>query len=155
LYKYMRVCVGGTFDLLHKGHKVLLTKAVQTAGVNGSVFIGVMSDKKVNKKGAQSSFEKRKQAIIQFLMEKNALNKVTIQPLFDNYGPTLKGDFDVILVSPETKGVAEEINCKRRENGKKPLEIVVVPFVLADDGRPISSTRIRNREIDENGIVLR
>jgi pantetheine-phosphate adenylyltransferase len=37
----------------------------------------------------------------------------------------------------------------------KPLDIITIDMVLADDGKPISSTRIREGEIDVAGTVLR
>jgi len=151
----MNVCVGGTFDPLHKGHKALLKKAFQVAGANGSVFIGVTSERMTKKKGKITSFDKRKKSIEEFLSNENLLGQTTIQPLSDKYGPSISGDFDAIVVSPEAKPTAVEINQKRRQTGKKPLQIVVVPFVLAKDGRPINSTRIRNGEIDENGTLLK
>jgi pantetheine-phosphate adenylyltransferase len=151
----MNICVGGTFYPFHKGHKTLLRKACEVAGSSGSVFIGLTSDQMAQKKGKIASFPQRKKIIQGFLAQEGCTPHVTIQPLFDPYGPSVIGEFDAIVVSPETKVVAEEINSKRREKGKKPLEIIVIPFVLAEDGRPISSTRIRNKEIDENGVVLK
>jgi pantetheine-phosphate adenylyltransferase len=151
----MNVCLGGTFYPFHKGHKALLKKAFQVAGVQGSVFIGVTSAAMVKKKGKLASFEKRKQLIEQFLTEENVLEQVTIQPLSNKFGPTLIGDFDAIVVSPETKPTAEEINKKRTQLRKKPLQIVVIPFVLSEDNQPISSSRIRRKEIDENGTMLK
>jgi pantetheine-phosphate adenylyltransferase len=47
-----------------------------------------------------------------------------------------------------------EINNKRVLKGKKPLKILKISFVLAEDGKPISSTRINRKEIDENGNLL-
>ena len=35
-----------------------------------------------------------------------------------------------------------------------PVEVVVVPMVLAKDGDRISTTRIRNKEIDDEGNLL-
>jgi pantetheine-phosphate adenylyltransferase len=151
----MNVCLGGTFYPFHKGHKALLKKAFQVAGVQGSVFIGVTSAAMVKKKGKLASFEKRKQLIEQFLTEENVLEQVTIQPLSNKFGPTLIRDFDAIVVSPETKPTAEEINKKRTQLRKKPLQIVVIPFVLSEDNQPISSSRIRRKEIDENGTMLK
>ena len=151
----MNVCLGGTFYPFHKGHKALLKKAFQVAGAQGSVFIGVTSVAMVKKKGEIASFEKRKQSIEQFLTEENIRDQVTIQPLSNKFGPTLEGDFDAIIVSPETKPIAEEINKKRKQLRKKPLQIVVIPFVLSEDNQPISSSRIRRKEIDENGMMLK
>ena len=149
----MKVCVGGTFNPLHKGHEELLRKAFHVAGLNGSVFIGVTSSAMAKKKGEATSFEKRKHAIMQFLAEEHLFQKVTIKRIFDTYGPTLEGDYDAIIVSPETEPTAEEINRKRKHLGKTPLQIIVIPFVLSEDGKPISSTRIRRKEIDKNGIM--
>jgi pantetheine-phosphate adenylyltransferase len=151
----MNVCLGGTFYPLHKGHKILLEKAFQIAGPKGSVFIGVTSTEMAKKKGELASFEKRKKIIEQFLSEQNVLKQAIVQPISDKFGPTLQGDFDAIVVSPETKPTAEEINKKRNLLGKKSLQIIVIPFVLSEDRKPISSSRIRQKEIDENGITLK
>jgi pantetheine-phosphate adenylyltransferase len=151
----MKVCLGGTFYPFHKGHKELLRKAFQVAGSTGSVFIGVTSTVMAKKKGTLASYAERKRMIERFLIEENVLNHARIQSLSDIFGPTLQQDFDAIIVSPETKTTAQEINKKRLQLGKKPMQIVVVPFVLSEDGIPISSSRIRRKEIDENGIISR
>jgi pantetheine-phosphate adenylyltransferase len=152
---YMRVCLGGTFYPFHKGHKELLRKAFQVAGPTGSVFIGVTSTVMAKKKGTIASYRERKRVIERFLSVENVLQLASIHPLSNIFGPTLQQDFDAIIVSPETKAAAQEINKKRLQLGKKPMQIVVVPFVLSEDGIPISSSRIRRKEIDENGIPSR
>jgi len=114
----------------------------------------VTSAAMAKEKGKIASFEKRKQSIEQFLAEEHVQKQATIQPLSNKFGPTLEGDFDVIVVSPETKLTAEEINKKRKDLGKKPLQIVVIPFILSEDKQPIRSSRIRRKEIDENGTML-
>ena len=151
----MRVCIGGTFDILHKGHKLLIDKAFQIAGKQGSVFIGLTTGKIIKEKRDVKPFEKRRGTIMRYLSKKKLADRAIIKPIKDKYGPSLEGDFDAIVVSPETMKTAEEINRIRRQNGRKPLEIVQIPFVLADNGIAISSLRIRRSEIDENGRILR
>jgi pantetheine-phosphate adenylyltransferase len=151
----MNVCLGGTFHPFHKGHKALLRKAFEMAGPEGSVFIGLTSPGMIRKKGKIASFQKRKQSIVRFLSEEHILQPTTIQPLVNKYGPTLGENFDAIIVSPETEPTAEEINRKRVHLGKTPLQIIVIPYILSEDGIPISSSRIRRKEIDENGRILK
>ncbi|MCG2826770.1 MAG: cytidyltransferase, partial [Thermoplasmatales archaeon] len=71
----------------------------------------------------------------------------------DRYGPSVYEDFDVIVVSPETEGIAYEINKVRMKNGKKSLKIYVIPFVLADDRKTIFSSRGKKGEIDIEGHI--
>ena len=76
--------------------------------------------------------------------------------LDDPYGTTIYDeDIEAIVVSEETEPTAVKINEIRVSKGMKPLDIVVVSFVLAYDGTPISSTRIRRGEINQNGIFLK
>jgi len=151
----MKVCIGGTFNILHEGHKQLINKAIETAGKHGEIFIGVTSGELIKSKINVKPFEERKKTLEKFLSQKKFQNTVEIKPIKDIYGPTLDEDFDAIIVSPETKSNAEEINKKRKQKGKKSLKIVIIPFVISEDGTPISSSRIKNREINENGQVLR
>ena len=150
----MKVCIGGTFDGLHKGHISLIDKALQTAGEQGSVFIGITKGEMINVKRDVKSFEQRKQVILDYLREKTSI-PVEIKPITDKYGPSIEGEFDAIVVSPETVKTTEEINNKRKKLGKKPLKIIKIPFILADDGAPISSSRIKNNEINADGKLIR
>lgn len=150
----MKVCLGGTFYPLHEGHKELLRKAFQIAGPNGTVFIGLTSQSMIKKEGKIASYQRRKHSLMRFLSELHGLKQATIQPIRTKYGPTIEGDFEAIIVSPETESTAEEINRKRRVLGKAPLQIIMIPYILSKDGTPISSTRIRRKEIDEKGTIL-
>ena len=151
----MKVCLGGTFDLLHKGHKKLIDKAFEIAGKNGFVFIGLTTKKITKRKKNVGTFEERQKNLQEYLFQKCFIDRVLIKPIADKYGPSIEDDFDAIVVSSETFETAEEINLKRVEKGKKPLKIFKIPFVLAEDGKPISSTRILKREIDKDGHILK
>ncbi|MGF3554641.1 MAG: pantetheine-phosphate adenylyltransferase [Thermoplasmatota archaeon] len=151
----MKVCIGGTFDLLHKGHKKLIDKAFEVAGKNGFVFIGLTTKKITKRKKTVETIEEREKELKKYLTEKNFINRAFIKPISDKYGPSVEEDFDAIIVSPETYETAEKINIKRIKKKKKPLKIIKIPFVLADDGKTISSTRILKGEIDKNGHIIK
>ena len=147
--KYLKVAVGGTFDKFHDGHKKLLSTAFQ---IGDRVEIGVTSDAFGGLKGDIDSCEDRMKNLKYFFSDKS---NFTIVPLEDPYGTTIyDGDFEAIVVSEETEPTAVEINDIRISKGMRPLDIVVVSFVLAYDGTPISSTRIRCGEINQNGNVI-
>ena len=77
-------------------------------------------------------------------------------PLFDAYGLTLNKDgLDALVVSQETVKTGAIINQKRKEVDLPPLNIVEITLVPAENKKPISTTRIRAKEIDKNGKVLK
>jgi len=150
----MKVCIGGTFDPLHKGHKTLLRKACEIAGNQGKVFIGITEGELIKGKQLVCSFEKRKKKIQKFLSTIQGTCTIQVQPIYDIFGPTLEQDFDAIIISSESKKNAEIINKQRITRGKKSLQIIEIPLVLADDHLPIRSSRIKHHEIDTEGKIL-
>ena len=81
-----------------------------------------------------------------------SLDRFQIVPLENDWGPSVVDeDFEAIIVSDETKSTAQKINKIRSAEGKSELEIVIVPMIKAQDGHRISSSRIRNKEIDSEG----
>ena len=150
----MKVCFSGTFNILHKGHKHLIDKAFQIAGKNGTVYIGLTKGEILKKKKFAKPLTERVDVLKEYLSAKGYYKRTVIKVIFDEYGPAADGNFDAIIVSPETFKNAEDINKKRIENGKKPLKIVKISYVLAEDNEPISSTRIYENEIDDEGRVL-
>lgn len=147
-----KVIIGGTFDLLHAGHKALLKKAFEL----GRVKIGLVSDEMAvsSKNRLVAGFSLRQKELADFI--KNKLGAwPEIFPLNDKFGEALNGDFDCIVTSPETYQAALEINKIRQSTGKKLLGIVKIDYVLAKDGQPISSTRIASGEIDKEGNLLK
>lgn len=153
--KYRKVAVGGTFDLLHKGHIRLLKKALE---VGDSVIIGLTSDKMLRahpKSHEVATFDERQRELLRFLTDDGALDRVQIVPLNDPYGPVIQDEeVDALVASYETFGRGEEINDFRQKRGFRPLKLIIIDAVLAEDGSPISTTRIRRGEIDRKGRVL-
>jgi len=154
--KYREVAVGGTFDLLHRGHKALLAKAFE---VGKKVVIGLSSDEFVAKMGKPhitANFTERKKDLSSYLAEMGLIDRAEIVPLKDPYGLTIKGQgLEALVVSKETAKTASSINEARQKAGIPPLEIVAVDMVQAENYTPISTTRIRNGEIDRHGHMLK
>ena len=145
------VAVGGTFQYLHEGHAKLIDKAFEIAE-GGKVHIGLTSDEMLHKSHNIDDYEKRKAHLLDYIKKMGIPDdRYEVTKLNDPYGPALEEDFDYIVVSPETYPVALKINRIREENRKKSLEIVNVEYVMAEDGIPISSTRIAKGEIDRHG----
>jgi len=148
-----RVAVGGTFNPLHDGHIALLKKAVELSR-DGELLIGLTSDEMTRKKDHEVDFyQMRYNDVMKFIKTLGVIP--TIMRLDDPFGPTISEDFDYLVVSPETQPIGLKINTIRKEKGLKLLKIVLVDYVLAQDGLPISGTRIRRGEIDEHGKVLK
>lgn len=148
----MKVGLGGTFNVLHKGHRRLLEVALSNGD---SLAIGLMSDDYCRRhKSVVLPYAERERALREHLSNKGV--KFTISPLNVKEGTAPSDpDLDVLVVSQETHSLGPRINDMRLRNGLRPLKIVIVPYVLAEDYRPISSTRVLQGEIDAEGRLLR
>jgi len=146
--------MGGTFDILHAGHKALLQKALEVGDI---VLIGLTTDARASKnrnKTQINNYNIRLANLQNLLKSMKSLDKFQIVPLENDWGPSVVDeDFEAIIVSDETKYTAQKINKIRSADGKTELEIVVVPMIRAQDGNRISSSRIRNKEINSEGKI--
>jgi len=145
-----KVIVGGTFDHLHLGHEKLL----RTALSKGETTIGLVSDEMLKewKPEVENSYEERKKELETFL---SSYEDWSIVEINDPFKKAVEGDFDILVVSYETRERGEKINEMRKEKNKKALELIEVDPVLAEDLLPISSTRIREGNIDKEGRRLK
>ena len=148
------IATGGTFDILHKGHYTLLLKAFE---VGKQVIIGISSDNytSLKKKKITNEYPIRLKNLKRFIEDKFNKSNYSIYELNDFYGPTvLTNDVQAIVTTEGTKENCIKINELRKSKGLPQLEIIIVPLVEDQDGKVISSTRIRRGEIDINGNKL-
>ncbi len=145
------VAMGGTFDIIHSGHMALLNKAFS---VSTKVIIGVTSDQLAVKKGKnpENDYSKRI-SLLKSTIEENFPGSIyQISRLENEFGPAvLEESVKALIVSEETSDKGTLLNKLRAERNLSPVKIVVVPIVLAKDGKAISTTRIKNSEIDSHG----
>ena len=145
------VAMGGTFDIIHSGHMALLNKAFS---ISTKVIIGVTSDQLAVKKGKnpENDYSKRISLLKSTIEENFPDSAFEISKLENEFGPAvLEESVKALIVSEETSDKGTFLNKLRAERNLPPVKIVVVPIVLAKDGKAISTTRIKNSEIDSHG----
>ena len=140
--------IGGTFDRFHAGHLSLMEAGLsECSSIEAWLtadHLALSKDPRVNPWDTRT------------LEMKEALGddagRVRFHVLEDNHGPApVHTDATAIICTEETRAECEEINRLRTSSDLSPLNIISVGHVLAWDGEPISSSRIRAGEIDRNG----
>jgi len=152
--KFGKVATGGTFDHIHAGHRRLLEKSFE---VGDHVIIGLTSDEFVAKVGKKPDhdYEAREKDLRKYIEGDFPGRKYTIAKLYDYFGPGIaEADVQALVASPETAPRLAIANRMRTAKGFPPLALVTVDWIQAEDGKPISSTRIRRGEVDEEGRLL-
>ena len=148
------VATGGTFDILHKGHYMLLLKAFE---VGRQIIIGVSSDSYATQKQKKiiNKYDIRQENLKKFIDKNFKKSNYSIYQLDDFYGPTvLTRDVQAIITTKSSLENCIKINRLRASKGMPQLEVILVPLVEDKEGKVISSTRIREGEIDINGNKL-
>jgi len=149
--QYSTVALGGTFDIIHKGHIALLTKAFS---ISSHAIIGLTGNDLALKKNKNmiNDYSKRLESLTILIEKKFPNSSYVISKLENDFGPAaIEGKVDALIVSEETSNKGEILNALRKNKNLPSVEVVIVPMILAEDGSRISSTRIRNSEIDAEG----
>ena len=152
--KFSLIAMGGTFDIIHRGHLTLLENAFE---ISDKVIIGLTSDEFVQKKGKTPihKYDERLKNLLSVIFQKFPNTNFEISQLSNDFGPAvLEKDVQALIVSDETSDQGNILNTLRTERNLPPVEVIVVPMFLAKDGVRISSTRIKNSEIDSDGNLL-
>jgi len=152
--KFSLIAMGGTFDIIHHGHITLLSTAFD---ISEKVIIGLTSDEFVQKKGKNPihKYDERLKNLTSIIFKKFPNSYFEINQLNNDFGPAVfEKEVQALVVSDETKNQGNILNKLRTERNISPVEIIVVPMTLAKDGKRISTTRIKNSEIDSDGNLL-
>ncbi len=152
--KFSLVAMGGTFDIIHKGHLTLLSNAFD---ISDKVIIGITSDEFAARKGKilTNKYDQRFKNLTSVLTKKFPDTPFEISKLENDFGPAvLEMDIEALIVSDETSNQGTVLNELRTKKNLPPVQVVMVPMFLAKDGTRISTTRIKNSEIDVDGNLL-
>lgn len=151
MQKFSLVAMGGTFDFIHKGHITLLSEAFS---ISTKVIIGLTSDDMAMKKGKklQNDYSSRLEILVKIIETNFPSREFEISKLDNDFGPAvLEKEVQGLVVSDETSNQGKILNQLRKEKNLPPVQVIEVPMVLAKDGIKISTTRIKNQEIDIDG----
>ena len=155
--RYHTAATGGTFDIIHRGHCRLFDAAFDVAG---RVIIGLTSDKmlashRTAAKPVRNRYDVRLENLNEHLKVRYPGLPYIIRMLDDEFGPAvIAADVEVLVASAETAHKASALNAMRKSAGLKPVDVIAIPMEMACDDVRISSSRIRNMEIDSDGNVI-
>jgi len=152
--KFSLIATGGTFDIIHRGHLTLLSNAF---AISDKVIIGLTSDKLAEKKEKLliNKYEKRLETLTAVISKEFPNSSFQISKLDNDFGPAvLEKEVEALVVSDETSNQGIILNQLRAEKKLPSVKIITVPMFLAKDGKRISTTRIKNSEIDTEGNLL-
>lgn len=149
---YRRVVLGGTFDRLHLGHKILLGEGCLFAEEN--LTVGVTTGEMNLKKSLPELIQPtsvRIESVVQFIETVKPQIGHRVVPITDMFGPTITDpDLQCIVVSDETKKGGEIVNQERQKKGFSELDVYVIDLVQDQchgqfEEAKISSSSLRKR----------
>ena len=152
--EFSLIATGGTFDIIHRGHLTLLSDAF---AISDKVIIGLTSDELAEKKGKLliNKYENRLENLRAVILKEFPNSSFQISKLDNDFGPAvLEEGVKALVVSAEKSHQGTILNQLRAEKKLTPVKIITVPMFLAKDGTRISTTRIKNSEIDTEGNLL-
>jgi len=142
----MRAALGGTFNVLHDGHKVLIDKAFSEAD---EILIGLTSDKMASSSRDRIvPYSIRKKGLEEYLSGKDG--KWEILEIADMFGPAVDIDMDLLVVSEETYENGVLVNEERIRRNMRPVSLIVVGMER-NEGERISARNILSGKCSRSG----
>ena len=152
-YKFKTIGLGGTFDRLHHGHKLMFDVAAFFAkeihlGLTGTSYL-MMREKELNK--LIQNYQTRYETIINYFekYKKNILRITELSSIGMDQSLASESSLEALIVSQETLKGALSINERRMSNNKPTLKILVIPSVLRENGSNESSTKLRYDDLQK------
>ncbi|PPQ91402.1 hypothetical protein CVT25_014290 [Psilocybe cyanescens] len=161
---YPVTALGGTFDHLHAGHKILLSMGAYIT--ERKLIVGITEDALLKNKANRHILENldvRTEKVRQFLHFFKPEITPDIVPIHDVYGPTgWDPDIQALVVSKETLNGAEAIAAHRKAQNLPPLRTFLIDVISATNAsldhedaewlkeHKLSSTFIRQWIVDNN-----
>ena len=155
---YGNVCLGGTFDRLHAGHKILLTKACLVA--TERIVVGVTDYSNSPKLGSKTlsgfmqSVHIRSELVRHFMSSIAPHLTIETSPITDPFGPSIVDkNLQAIVVSKETSRGGDAVRKKRLELGLCDIDVVEIGLVGTDTtkttntSQKLSSSGLRKDEL--------
>lgn len=155
------VAVGGTFDHLHDGHKILLSVSAWLA--KSKLIIGITGPSLLVKKlfgNLIELFDYRQTTVSRFVALARPDIPFEIYEINDVCGPAgFVRDMDALVVSHESHKGGQFVNDFRVKEGFRPLAIVSIDVIGNDEASEdnnwvgkLSSTLIRELELERRAI---
>ena len=147
--KFTSVGLGGTFDHFHVGHALFLDISCY---YSNQIHVGLISGKYLDKYPKKfrkkiQEYSKRTLSIVKHIkLRKKSVSILEIDSLGEDVKYASESDLEAIIVSQETYSGALQINAIRISMKKKPLVIILIPFVISEERKKISSTQIREQD---------
>ena len=141
---------GGTFDIIHRGHRTLLGAALSY----DHTIIGLSTDEFAARRGKAllHGYGIRLERLVRHIEESHPEAAYEVCPLNDDFGPAvLRNGVDVLVVSWETRHAGHALNVMRAGRGLGMVDVAVVPMIHGRGGGRISTTRIREGTMDVEG----